>query len=119
MRFLPAFLALSLATPAFAQMDFTTDRKLCPMERFDRQELGMSFDGKTFSEIEYYCELATPLPEPRWDGYEEHITPGYCEEPGALYPKVFVLRAFESEPGILYVFQDDTGEPTVYYDCSR
>ena len=119
MRFSLAFIAATLTTPAFAEMDFATDRKLCPLERFDRQEMGMSFDGKTFSEIEYYCELATPLPEPRWDGFEEHITAGYCEEPGALFPTVFVLRAFDTEPGLLYVYQGETGEPVTYYDCRR
>uniref|UniRef100_UPI003B524944 hypothetical protein n=1 Tax=Roseovarius indicus TaxID=540747 RepID=UPI003B524944 len=106
-----------VATPLRAEMDFVTDRALCGLEMVERHEKGMSFDGKWFSEIEYYCELSEPIPRPDWSGDETHIRPGYCEEPGALFPKVFVLRTFQSEPGVLYVYEDETGAPQTYFLC--
>ena len=84
----------------------------------ERHERGMSFDGTWFSEIEYHCELSEPIPRPDWTGDQTHIRPGYCEEPGALYPKVFVLRTFQSEPGLLYVYEDETGSAQAYFLCS-
>ncbi|WP_422025790.1 hypothetical protein [Roseovarius sp.] len=107
-----------LATPLRAEMDFVTDRALCGLEMIERHERGMSFDGKWFSEIEYSCELSEPIPRPDWTRDATHIRPGYCEEPGALYPKVFVLRTFQSEPGLLYVYEDETGSARAYFLCS-
>ncbi len=116
-QYLLATLLAIVATPLRADMDFVTDRAICPLSSFERQERGMSFNGRQFWEIEYHCELAEPLSAAVWNSDQTHITPGYCEEPGALFPAVFVLRLFQSEPGILYVYQDQTGEPTVFYQC--
>ena len=106
-----------LSTPAAAQMDFVTDPALCGLQLIDRHERGMSFDGQWFSEIEYYCELDRPIPRPDWTRDETHIRPGYCEEPGALFPAVFVLRTFQFEPGLLYVYQGQDGQPQVFHSC--
>lgn len=115
-RFLIPALA-ALPTCAAAEMDFVTDRALCGLELIERHEQGMSFDGTWFSEIEYYCELAEPLARPDWQSDITHISAGYCEEPGYLFPDVFVLRAYRSEPGTLYVWQGESGEPTPFFLC--
>ncbi|MEQ9259609.1 MAG: hypothetical protein RIG84_10950 [Roseovarius sp.] len=110
--------ALGLAAaPALAEMDFVTDPALCGLDLIERHERGMSFDGRFFSEIEYYCALAEPLPRPDWQSNATHISAGYCEEPGALFPGVFVLQTFQTEPGRLYVWQDDSGEAATYHLC--
>jgi hypothetical protein len=79
---------------------------------------GMTFNGAEFFEIEYFCEMSEPmLPVPGRDA--THISAGYCEEPGALYPTVFVIRSFQSEPGTLYVYDSDNSEGTLFYSCGR
>lgn len=111
------FASLVAATPALAQMDFVTDTALCGLTMMERHERGMSFDGTLFSEIEYYCELATPMARPDWQTDTTHISAGYCEEPGALFPGVFVLRTYQTEPDTLYLWQGETGEPTPFFLC--
>jgi len=112
-----ALVLAALATPLRAEMDFVTDRALCGLTLMQRHEKGMSFDGQVFSEIEYYCELSAPVPRPDFSRDETHIRPGYCEEPGALFPTVFVLRSFASAPGELHVYEGPGGSPQVYYLC--
>ncbi len=117
MRFtFAALLASSFALPAIAEQDYVTDRAVCGLEYIDRSERAMTFNGTEFWEIEYYCEIADPLP-PVAGRDVTHVSAGYCEEPGALFPDVFVIRAFQSEPGILYVYQGDNGESTTFYTC--
>lgn len=48
---------------------------------------------------------------------DDHITAAYCEEPGFLYPTVFVIRTIEGEPGILRVYNGDSGEAVLYHSC--
>lgn len=115
---LSAMLALWAGTATAQSIDFVTDTKLCGLGDMERQEQGMSFDGEMFYEIEYHCMLANPVTATTWLNTDTHVSPGYCEEPGALYPDVFVIRRFESEPGTLYVYQGDTGEPQMFYACN-
>jgi hypothetical protein len=118
MRAVLSCLVVSWAVPAAAaDMDFVTDRALCGLRMIDRHDRGMSFDGAVFSEIEYFCELAQPMTRPDWQSDTTHVSAGYCEEPGALFPGVFVLRTFQSEPGLLYLWQDETGTPTTFFLC--
>jgi hypothetical protein len=119
MRFIFALgLAVCAAVPARAEIDYVTDTALCGLEYIDRSERGMTFNGAEFFEIEYFCEMSEPmLPVPGRDA--THISAGYCEEPGALYPTVFVIRSFQSEPGTLYVYDSDNSEGTLFYSCGR
>jgi len=122
-RFAVIFASICLTTSAMAQdLDFVTDKKLCPMERFDRQEQGMTFDGKGFYEIEYHCELAQAVSRSDLDGIDTVVRPGYCEEPGALFPTVFAMRWMQIDVDenarVLWVYEGSSGEPTTYYDCS-
>ncbi len=113
-------LLLLMMTPATAQtLDFVTDPEICGLEYLDRQEKGMTFDGSDFWEIEYHCALANPVTNTTWVNSDTHVSAGYCEEPGALFPDVFVVRRFESEPNTLYVYQGDNGEPTLYHNCRQ
>ncbi|UXX84401.1 hypothetical protein [Roseovarius pelagicus] len=115
---LTTFMSLAMVAPLQAQnVDFVTDAKLCPLELIDRQEQGMSFDGQDFWEIEYHCALKEPLPVGNLGLEITHVSAGYCEEPGFVYPTVFVIRAFPEEPDVLRVYQGDTGEPTLYHAC--
>lgn len=109
---------LLLATAATAAPDFVTDAALCPLSLMDRQERGMSFDGQSFWEIEYHCEIDGPLPALDWSTDQTIIKAGYCEEPGALMPTVFVFRAFVTEPRVLYVYEGQSGAPVLYHLCS-
>lgn len=112
-----AFAALLTTQAGWAAPDFVTDPNLCQLELMDRQERGMSFDGQFFSEIEYYCEIDVALPALDWRADQTFIKPGFCEEPGALFPTVFVFRTFQSEPERLYVYQGETGTPVIYHLC--
>ncbi|MEO0751682.1 MAG: hypothetical protein AAFY25_07750 [Pseudomonadota bacterium] len=116
MRSLIPALLLTLATPALAEMDFVTDPALCGLVRMDRAERGMTFTGQTFFEIEYHCELADPFPPVGVQDYT-HMSLGYCEAPGEVFPTLFVLRSFASEPGVLYVYEPENSEGTAFFNC--
>lgn len=107
----------SLAHAATADTDFVTDAALCPLSSMERHEKGMSFDGQSFWEIEYHCEIDGALPALDWSTDQTFIKAGYCEEPGALMPTVFVFRTFTSEPRVLYVYEGQGGEPVLYHLC--
>lgn len=111
-------LALPGGAATAGDMDFVTDTALCGLSMIERHDRGMSFDGQEFSEIEYYCVLSESIPRPDWTRDETHIRPGYCEEPGALFPTVFVLRTFRGEPGRLNVYQGQDGSPQTFFLCS-
>ena len=96
---------------------FVTDPAMCAMGSMARDEAGMSFDGRDFWAIEYHCGLAEPVPMPAWTEPETHIRMGYCEEPGALFPTLFVFRWDRFERGVMHVYEGDGGMPTIYHDC--
>ena len=111
------FIAIAtFAAPVAAELDYVTDRTLCGLAPIDRSERGMTFTGKNFYEIEYFCELADPMPP--LDGSDTtHMSIGYCEAPGDVFPTVFVLRSFRSEPNVLYVYESDNSDGTVFFNC--
>jgi len=108
--------SLGFANPLLAELDFVTDPAVCDLELFERQERAMTFDGSDFWEIEYHCEVE-PITPPDWTSDQTQIRAGYCEEPGYLYPGVFVFRSHPGEPGKLYVYQDESGEAVIYHSC--
>ena len=115
MRYVTMLAMLAAATPAVAELDYVTDRALCGLEYIDRSEQGMTFTGKEFFEIEYYCELDKPFPAV--EGDFAHMTLGYCEAPGEVFPTVFVIRSFEFEPGVLYVYETENSDGTAFFNC--
>ncbi|WGW05245.1 hypothetical protein [Tropicibacter oceani] len=114
---LMALFLLPGAALAQTPYSFVTDPAMCAMDDMARNEAGMSFDGTGFWAIEYHCEIADPLPLPDWTSFQEHISAGYCEEPGALFPDVFVIRWSEFETGQISVYHGSGGEPETYHLC--
>lgn len=110
-------LAVWMAGAASAGQDFVTDLALCPLDPLDRNERGQSFDGHYITEIEWLCELETPLPVVTWEKEQTFFRLGYCNEPGAVYPGVFVFMVSDYSPNQLSLFHGDSGEPTVFHLC--
>lgn len=118
MNRLALFLAVLTFPAQAAQMDFVTDPALCGLELIERHEKGMSFDGADFWEIEYHCEVQPAVTTPDWKRDITEVRAGYCEEPGAVFPELFVFRSGPSEPGLLYVYGHN-GDPVIYHLCPQ
>ena len=116
MRLLIAAAMIATAAPVWAEVDYVTDRSLCALDYIDRSERGMTFNGREFFEIEYFCEMADPFP-PVDERDHTHMSIGYCEAPGELFPTVFVIRSFAFDPGVLYVYQNENSEGTAFFNC--
>ena len=113
------FLFACVATSAHAtEMDFVTDPSVCGLELIDRHEKAMTFDGANFWEIEYHCEVQPAITPPDWKTDITEVRPGYCEEPGAVFPEMFVFRSGPQEPGLLYVYGHN-GDPVIYHLCPQ
>ncbi|MEL7011642.1 MAG: hypothetical protein AAFO72_00015 [Pseudomonadota bacterium] len=116
MRFLVAMAVVILAGPALAEMDYVTDRALCDLDYVDRSERGMTFTCREFFEIEFYCELKEPFPAVDGQG-STHMSIGYCQAPGEVFPQVFVVQSFAIDPDVLYIYQNENSEGTAFFNC--
>ena len=117
--------AVLSAGRAFAEMEFVTDAALCALDPVDRLESGATLTATGTSEIEYYC-FWDDLNHIHWQTDQTQIRPGFCNEPGALFPDVFVFQSFRSEPGTLYMYSqsnnqmgENAGQPTLFYACQK
>lgn len=91
MRILAAAFGILAAQALAAEQDFVTDLALCPLDPIERHEKGLSFDGQFVTEIEWLCEMETPLPQVTWTKDQTFFRMGYCNEPGAVFPGVLCL----------------------------
>ncbi len=117
MRILAAAFGILAAQALAAEQDFVTDLALCPLDPIERHEKGLSFDGQFITEIEWLCEMETPLPQVSWTKDQTFFRMGYCNEPGAVFPGVFVFMVSEYNPGQLSMYNGDSGEPTEFHLC--
>ena len=116
--------AVMIAAPAVADIDYVTDPAMCPLPAIDRAEMGSTLTAEGMSEIEYFCEFATPL-DPIQDGADQFQTRmGYCMEPGPLvFPEVWVIASYPGENGSVSVYSgannasDHAGQPVIFYRC--
>ena len=104
-----AFAAIGTASP-----EFVTDPAMCGMDIGQSQEMGMRLYEDSMWTIEYSCEWDEPI---TFTPSSPQIRPGYCAEPGYIYPTVFVFAVEPLEGEAVYVFEGDSGEPTTFYRC--
>ncbi len=100
-----------------AEMDFVSDRAMCDLDDSSRLELGMTMRADGVFTIEYGC-FYEPLDPIDWSTTQTQVKVGYCNEPGLIFPGVYVFLTSQYEPGVMNFYEGDSGERQVYYDCN-
>lgn len=77
---------------------------------------GMALMSDGIWAIEYNCQFDREI-EFVWSDGPRQIRPGYCEEPGSVYPTVFVIEMWDGEQGLARVWQQGEEEPTEFFAC--
>jgi len=79
-------------------------------------ELGMVLTPSSMDEIEYYCEFDPPIAFD-WTGDTTVARVGWCSEPGLITPMLFAFQYGSHEPGAIYVYWQDSDDPTIFRAC--